>query len=78
MKVWDLASGRASRTIEAHSHFITTIAWGRAKVEGGAADTSVDGRNGHSGLTNGSVDTRRTVNVVATGSVDLAVKVWMP
>lgn len=76
IKVWDLASGRATRTLEAHSHFVTSVAWGRAKVEGAAPDAPADGRNGS--MANGSADTRKTVNVVATGSVDLSVKVWVP
>lgn len=78
MKVWDLASGRVTRTIEAHNHFITTIAWGRARVEGASSDAAPDARNGNGTLNGSSTDTRKTVNVVATGSVDLTVKLWMP
>ena len=54
MRVWDLATGRCVRVVEAHSRLATCIAWGRSRV--GDAP----------------------VNVVATGSVDLCVKIWAP
>ncbi|KAF8642466.1 hypothetical protein AX16_009467 [Volvariella volvacea WC 439] len=71
MRVWELATGRCTKTIEAHSHFVTCIAWGRA-THGGPAGAQVNGTqaNGTQG--------RRRVNVIATGGVDLLVKVWTP
>lgn len=58
MRTWDLASGRCVRTVEAHSHFCTAVAWGRSQESVGSES--------------------RPVNVVATGSVDLSVRVWAP
>ncbi|WFD35364.1 Lissencephaly-1 [Malassezia cuniculi] len=58
MRTWDLASGRCVRTVEAHSHFATAVAWGRSHE-------TVESKS-------------RPVNVVATASVDLSVRVWAP
>lgn len=69
IRIWDLVTGRCTKTVDAHGHFVTCMAWGRA-VSGGSAET-----NGSSGK---EVDTRRVVNVLATGSVDQTVKVWTP
>jgi len=72
MRVWDLATGRCLKTVEAHSHFITTMAWGRATVGGAGAGA---------GKTNGAeagTEEPKRVNVVATGSVDQTVKIWTP
>ncbi|KAN0065163.1 Lissencephaly-1 [Thecaphora frezii] len=81
MRVWDLQSGRCTKTIDAHSHFCTSIAWGRAKVEGSSAPPAPDGSS--PSLTNGaaaaaSASKTRTINVVATTSVDLTIKIWAP
>lgn len=65
MKIWDLATGRCSKTVDAHEHFVTCMAWGRA-VMGGSSES-----NGNAGKD----DARRIVNVLATGSVDQTVKV---
>lgn len=58
LRVWDLATGRCVKTVDAHAHFATCIAWGRSSVEVSGAS--------------------RSVNVAATGSVDLTAKVWAP
>ncbi|KDN50422.1 putative platelet-activating factor acetylhydrolase ib alpha subunit [Tilletiaria anomala UBC 951] len=85
MKVWDLKTGRVSRTIDAHSHFVTSIAWGRARVDSGSSEAAPDGVEpamATSGQLNGNgksaIADAKTVNVVATGSVDLNIKVWTP
>lgn len=65
VRVWDLATGRCTKTLEAHGHFVTTMAWGRARVSGGSGGTEA----------NGDVGGERSVNVLATGSVDQTVKV---
>lgn len=63
IRIWDLAQGRCIKTIEAHGHFVTCMAWGRALVGGQAA---ADGKP--------ATEARR-INVLATGSVDQSVKV---
>lgn len=63
IRVWELNSGRCVKTVEAHGHFVGTMAWGRATLGG-------EGANGES-------DQKR-VNVLATGSEDQSVKVWAP
>lgn len=64
MRVWEISSGRCVQTVDAHSHFVTSLAWGRSRVSD-ASDASAE-------------PTAHPVNVVATGSVDLSVKVWAP
>lgn len=63
VRIWDLATGRCSKTIEAHGHFVTCMSWGRAVVSGGT------------GGEGGEASRERQVNVLATGSVDQSVKV---
>lgn len=65
IRVWELNSGRCVKTVEAHGHFVGTMAWGRATLGGDAA------ANGDGG------DAKR-VSVLATGSEDQSVKVWAP
>lgn len=73
IRVWELATGRCVKTVQAHSHFVTCLAWGRQS-------TSVSMENG--AATNGSSDkapeTEKIINVVATGSVDQTIKIWLP
>ncbi len=73
MRIWDLKSGRCTKTIDAHQHFCTSVAWGKAKIE-----ASVPPAQDGAAEANGKVAEARTVNVVATSSVDLTVKVWTP
>ena len=64
MRVWDLSTARCLKAFECHNHFATCMAWGRTHV-----DTS----------SSGSPESHmQPVNVVATGSVDLGVKIWAP
>ncbi|KDQ09585.1 hypothetical protein BOTBODRAFT_36989 [Botryobasidium botryosum FD-172 SS1] len=67
-RVWDLKTGRCLRRIEAHDHFVSCMAWGRQVVsgEGSSADALQDGTS------------ERVLNVIATGSSDKTVKVWLP
>lgn len=78
MRVWDLKTGRCAKTIDAHAHFCTSIAWGKARIEAPippAQDTdAAAGANGANALK----QEPRTVNVVATSSVDLTIKIWTP
>ena len=70
IRVWELATGRCIKTVEAHGHFVQSMAWGRATTGGGRA-------NGAAGDGAPAEDEKR-VNVVATGSVDQTIKVWTP
>lgn len=69
IRVWELATGRCVKTVQAHSHFVTCLSWGRqppSANENGAA-------------TNGSsAEPDKIINVVATGSVDQTIKIWLP
>lgn len=75
IRTWDLATGRCLKVLEAHGHFVTTMAWGRAKTASAAA-TLPNGAGG-STAANGAnhAETAQVVNVVASGSVDQTVKV---
>lgn len=73
IRTWDLATGRCLKVLEAHGHFVTTLAWGRAKTSSSAASLP----NGAGGAANGAgtAETAQVVNVVASGSVDQTVRV---
>jgi platelet-activating factor acetylhydrolase IB subunit alpha len=58
------------KTLDAHNHFVTTLAWGRQPASGGA----VNGTNGD-GV---AAEPEKLVNVIATGSVDQTIKIWLP
>lgn len=91
LRVWDLATGRCVKTVDAHGHFVTTLAWGRATVgggggagagagtgPGGAGPGAGGGDGGEKDNANGSgagKDEPRRINVIATGSVDQTIKV---
>jgi platelet-activating factor acetylhydrolase IB subunit alpha len=78
IKVWELNTGRCVKTIDAHGHFVTCMAWGRATIGGAAAPGTDAGDAAGAGTggkqANGDAPVRR-VNVLATGSVDQTVKV---
>lgn len=73
IRVWELSTGRCVKTVEAHTHFVATLAWGRQ------AAGKQDDKKAANGA-DGAVDTEpeKVVNVVATGSVDETIKVWLP
>ncbi|KAL0946571.1 hypothetical protein HGRIS_012774 [Hohenbuehelia grisea] len=79
IRVWELSTGRCIKTIDAHGHFVATLAWGRQAAAGGkpAANSITAGVNGSSKASDASVE-EKLVNVVASGSVDLTVKIWLP
>lgn len=58
------------KTLEAHGHFITSLAWGRQVASGATKDGKVNGTDG--------VEPEKLVNVVASTSVDQSIKVWLP
>ncbi|KAG6814551.1 protein with putative role during mitosis [Tricholoma furcatifolium] len=70
IRVWELSTGRCVKTIDAHNHFVTTLAWGRQST----SKTNVNGTSEEIA----SGDPEKLVNVVATGSVDQTVKIWLP
>jgi len=76
VRIWDLATGRCTRTLEAHTHFVTCMSWGRTTVAGPVTNGA------ENGVVNGGPSAPksepRLVNVLATGSVDQSVKIWLP
>ena len=68
IRIWDLETGRMSKTIDAHDHFVSTMVWGRTTVGGAAGDAVVNGKEK-------AGTTLRRVNVMATGSVDQTIRV---
>ncbi|KAL7283677.1 hypothetical protein ACG7TL_003113 [Trametes sanguinea] len=70
IRVWELATGRCVKTVEAHSHFINCMAWG---PQAPADPTKANGTPG-----SGKAEPDKFVNVVATGSVDQTIKIWLP
>lgn len=71
VRTWDLVTGRCVKTLEAHAHFVTCLAWGRAPTSGPAASTN----GAANGLPVGTPAEAQVINVVATGSVDQSIKV---
>ncbi|KAG5647304.1 protein with putative role during mitosis [Asterophora parasitica] len=74
IRVWELSTGRCMKTVDAHNHFVTTLAWGRQPTSGGPATAA----NGAGEGAASSTDPEKLVNVVATGSVDQTIKIWLP
>ncbi|EKM82583.1 hypothetical protein AGABI1DRAFT_111186 [Agaricus bisporus var. burnettii JB137-S8] len=75
IRVWELSTGRCIKTVEAHNHFVSTLAWGRqtASSGGGSGDAKANGATADS-----SAEPEKLVNVVASGSVDQTIKIWLP
>lgn len=71
IRVWELATGRCVKTVQAHSHFVACMAWGRQATSGSTENGAT---------TNGSaaLEPEKIINVVATGSVDQTIKIWLP
>ncbi|OBZ72187.1 Nuclear distribution protein PAC1-1 [Grifola frondosa] len=68
MRVWELSTGRCIRTIDAHTHFVTCLAWGPPLQQG--SDQKSNDRVGE--------ESDRRASVIATGSVDQTIRLWMP
>ncbi|KAI0029132.1 dynein regulator [Vararia minispora EC-137] len=62
IRIWELKTGRCIRKIEAHERFVACLAWGRQ-----ALSSAGDGNEGPT-----------LMNVIASGSSDQTVKVWIP
>ncbi|KIO34823.1 hypothetical protein M407DRAFT_63897 [Tulasnella calospora MUT 4182] len=72
IRVWDLKTGRCTKVVDAaHSHFVGTMTWGRALVSGAKAPADGTAKSADD-------DAEKKINVLATGSVDLTVKIWTP
>ena len=72
IRVWELSTGRCMKVVQAHGHFVTTLAWGRRTVT-----TTEPNTNGSTTATTAD-SAPKFVNVVATGSVDQTIKIWLP
>jgi platelet-activating factor acetylhydrolase IB subunit alpha len=68
IRVWELSTGRCMKTVEAHSHFVATLAWGRQKVST-AKSNGADAKTG---------EPEKLVNVLASAGVDQTIKIWLP
>ncbi|KII89078.1 hypothetical protein PLICRDRAFT_53558 [Plicaturopsis crispa FD-325 SS-3] len=73
IRIWELSTGRCMKTVEAHGHFVQTMAWGRQSSSGGG-DAKANGVDG----ADPKADPGKLVNVLATGSVDQTIKIWLP
>ena len=73
IRIWEVSTGRCMKTVEAHTHFVATIAWGRQKVS-----VSLGKTNGVEGAESRSGEPEKLVNVVASAGVDQMVKIWLP
>ncbi|KAI0748484.1 miller-Dieker lissencephaly protein [Daedaleopsis nitida] len=73
IRVWELNTGRCVKTVQAHSHFVTCLAWGRQ-----APAQSSDASAAPNGSGDAKPDVEKFVNVVASGSVDQSIKIWLP
>ena len=78
IRVWELTTGRCVKTVQAHGHFVTCLSWGR-QIPAKATDAP----QGASPLNGASTETKaaeveKFVNVVASGSVDQTIKIWLP
>ncbi|THH27427.1 hypothetical protein EUX98_g6761 [Antrodiella citrinella] len=71
IRVWELATGRCVKTVQAHGHFVTCLAWGRQSTSAGSSDGAKP--NGAA-----ASEPEKIVNVVASGSVDQTIKIWLP
>ncbi|PFH54236.1 hypothetical protein AMATHDRAFT_53112 [Amanita thiersii Skay4041] len=76
IRVWELSTGRCMKTVEAHGHFVQTLAWGRQIASSSAGHTNANGAE--AGPSSSSPEAEKLVNVVATGSVDQTIKIWLP
>ena len=76
IRCWDLEQeGRCVRTIEdAHSHFVSCLRWAPNLVQ----KSGVPEKNGVSKSKDDTPKVNGIRCVLASGSVDLDVKIWMP
>lgn len=70
IRVWELTTGRCMKTVQAHGHFVTCLSWGPQSNSQGADGAKANG--------DAKVEPDKFVNVVASGSVDQTIKIWLP
>ncbi|KAH9928209.1 miller-Dieker lissencephaly protein [Fomitopsis serialis] len=73
IRVWELTTGRCMKTVQAHGHFVTCLAWGPQSKPQGADGTKANGV-----AADAKAEPEKFVNVVASGSVDQTIKIWLP
>lgn len=79
IRVWELSTGRCVKTtVEAHSHFITSLAWGRQSTAKSSEGDGAAKPNGAGSSHAKGAEVEKIINVVATGSVDQTIKIWLP
>ncbi|KAJ9107474.1 hypothetical protein QFC21_000927 [Naganishia friedmannii] len=76
IRVWDLSLGKLHKTIDAHDHFVSCMSWGRTTMGAGGAAPQLNGVGGDKA--SGGKEVKKRVNVLATGSVDQTIKIWLP
>ena len=77
IRIWELATGRCMRTIDAHLQFVTTMQWGRQRIGGAQPEGDASKTNGVNG-DKASDEPEKLVNVLATGCTDHSIKIWLP
>lgn len=73
MRIWELGTGRCSRTIFAHDDkkFVSCLSWGRQPIASLANGTASADKGGKGGAgKDAEIVVPRPVNVLATGSWD--------
>ncbi|PLW22698.1 hypothetical protein PCASD_13744 [Puccinia coronata f. sp. avenae] len=76
IRAWEIRTGRCVKVVDAHDHFVTSMAWGRAAAGGGPPTTNADhSPDSPNGL---APPVQRRVAVLASGSVDQSIKIWLP
>ncbi|KAF9808857.1 hypothetical protein IEO21_07722 [Rhodonia placenta] len=75
IRVWELSTGRCVKTVQAHGHFVTCLAWGR---QAGAQTADASPKTNGASADGKPPETEKFVNVVASGSVDQTIKIWLP
>ena len=77
IRIWELATGRCMRTIDANLKFVTTMQWGRKRIGGAQPEGDASKTNGVNG-DKASDEPEKLVNVLATGCTDHSIKIWLP
>jgi platelet-activating factor acetylhydrolase IB subunit alpha len=77
IRVWELSTGRCMKVVQAHGHFVTTLAWGRRTLNSNAGEMEAK-VNGSGPAAVKAPEANKFVNVVASASVDQTIKIWLP
>ena len=72
IRVWELLTSRCMKTVEAHTHFVATLPWGRQRVSIGTGKANgADGGDSKLGE-------EKLINVIASAGVGQIIKIWLP